>query len=180
MPWDLNVSNGPIADIGGKNSDVRSSCWVSQQRTVGHRLHCGHRQPPSAELLETGQIEQNAKVQCVRYHALVHAAIDQHAERDRDKCRPQSAVDAGDANETADTDEAGLLRDAPHYPSLSPRELETLALLADGASNKVIARQLKISVHTAKFHVAAVLAKLHAQNRADAVAMALRQGLLYV
>ncbi|MCA1409416.1 helix-turn-helix transcriptional regulator, partial [Ensifer sp. IC3342] len=37
-----------------------------------------------------------------------------------------------------------------------------------------------ISVHTAKFHVAAVLAKLHAQNRADAVAIALRQGLLYV
>ncbi|MDR6759722.1 DNA-binding NarL/FixJ family response regulator [Mycoplana sp. BE70] len=91
-----------------------------------------------------------------------------------------SAVDAGDANETADTDEAVLLRDAHHNLSLSPRELETLALLADGASNKVIARQLKISVHTAKFHVAAVLAKLHAQNRADAVAIALKQGLLYV
>lgn len=63
---------------------------------------------------------------------------------------------------------------------LTPREMETLALLADGASNKVIARQLKISVHTAKFHVAAVLTKLHAQNRADAVAIGLRQGLLYV
>ncbi|PDT84471.1 helix-turn-helix transcriptional regulator [Sinorhizobium sp. BJ1] len=91
-----------------------------------------------------------------------------------------SVADAGDAIETADTEEAVLPRDVPHNLSLSPRELETLALLADGASNKVIARQLKISVHTAKFHVAAVLAKLHAQNRADAVAIALRQGLLYI
>lgn len=64
--------------------------------------------------------------------------------------------------------------------ALTPREMETLTLLADGASNKVIARQLDISVHTAKFHVAAVLAKLQARNRADAVAIGLRHGLLYL
>jgi DNA-binding CsgD family transcriptional regulator len=69
---------------------------------------------------------------------------------------------------------------AHSHAALTPREMETLTLLADGASNKVIARQLKISVHTAKFHVAAVLTKLHAQNRADAVAIGLRQGLLYL
>lgn len=67
-----------------------------------------------------------------------------------------------------------------HTAALTPREIETLTLLADGASNKVIARQLKISVHTAKFHVAAVLTKLHAQNRADAVAIGLRHGLIYL
>jgi DNA-binding NarL/FixJ family response regulator len=70
--------------------------------------------------------------------------------------------------------------DASLPVALSAREMETLALLADGASNKVIARQLGISVHTAKFHVASVLAKLHAQNRADAVAIGLRYGLLYL
>jgi DNA-binding NarL/FixJ family response regulator len=69
---------------------------------------------------------------------------------------------------------------APEHEPLTPRELETLALLADGASNKVIARELHISVHTAKFHVAAVLAKLGARNRADAVAIAMRQGLVYL
>ncbi len=37
---------------------------------------------------------------------------------------------------------------------LTPRELDVLALLAEGASNKVIAQRLGISVHTAKFHVA--------------------------
>ena len=68
----------------------------------------------------------------------------------------------------------------PLQADLSAREMETLALLADGASNKVIARQLGISVHTAKFHVASVLAKLHARNRADAVSIALRYGLLYL
>lgn len=66
------------------------------------------------------------------------------------------------------------------HAALTPREMETLTLLADGASNKVIARQLNISVHTAKFHVAAVLTKLQARNRADAVAIGLRHGLIYL
>ncbi|MCX8572918.1 MULTISPECIES: helix-turn-helix transcriptional regulator [Hyphomicrobiales] len=63
---------------------------------------------------------------------------------------------------------------------LSPREMEVLALLAEGASNKVIARHLDISVHTAKFHVAAILVKLDAANRTDAIATAMRQGLVLV
>lgn len=63
---------------------------------------------------------------------------------------------------------------------LSLRERQVAALLVEGASNKVIARELDISVHTAKFHVAAVLEKLGARNRADAVAIALREGLVAV
>ncbi|MEP9374926.1 helix-turn-helix transcriptional regulator [Mesorhizobium sp. KR1-2] len=79
----------------------------------------------------------------------------------------------------------GLLAggEADHEASsirLSPRETEVLALLAEGASNKVIARHLDISVHTAKFHVAAILAKLGAANRTDAIATAMRQGLVLV
>jgi DNA-binding NarL/FixJ family response regulator len=61
---------------------------------------------------------------------------------------------------------------------LTARELEVLKLLAEGASNKVIARQLAVSVHTAKFHVASILAKLDATGRTDAVAHAVRLGLL--
>lgn len=61
---------------------------------------------------------------------------------------------------------------------LSHREHQVAALLVDGASNKLIARQLDISVHTAKFHVTAVLDKLGARNRADAVALILREGLV--
>jgi DNA-binding CsgD family transcriptional regulator len=77
---------------------------------------------------------------------------------------------------------AGLRLDPPTpagpAPHLSPREREVLALLLDGASNKAIARALGISVRTAKFHVAAVFAKLGARNRAEAVAIALREGLV--
>ena len=61
---------------------------------------------------------------------------------------------------------------------LTPREGEVLGLLAHGASNKAIARALDISVHTAKFHVASVLAKLGARNRSDAVAIGMRRGLV--
>lgn len=62
--------------------------------------------------------------------------------------------------------------------SLTPRESEVLGLLARGASNKVIARELKISVHTAKFHVASLLAKLGARNRSDAVAIGIQRSLV--
>lgn len=67
--------------------------------------------------------------------------------------------------------------DAPPV-ALTARERQVAELLVEGASNKVIARRLGISVHTAKFHVAAVLEKLEARNRSDAVAIALRDGLV--
>jgi len=64
--------------------------------------------------------------------------------------------------------------------ALTRRELEVLALMAEGASNKVIARRLGISVHTAKFHVGSLLDKLDATGRTDAVAQAVRQGVIHL
>jgi DNA-binding CsgD family transcriptional regulator len=61
---------------------------------------------------------------------------------------------------------------------LTPREVEVLALLAEGASNKAIARQLGISVHTAKFHVGSLIDKLDAVGRTDVVAHAARLGVI--
>jgi DNA-binding CsgD family transcriptional regulator len=61
---------------------------------------------------------------------------------------------------------------------LTPREQEVLTLLAEGASNKLIARRLGISVHTAKFHVGSLLNKFDAVGRTDAVAHAARLGVL--
>ncbi|WP_442000710.1 response regulator transcription factor [Microvirga sp. 2TAF3] len=67
----------------------------------------------------------------------------------------------------------------PHETNLlTARELEVLGLLAGGASNKLIARRLGISVHTAKFHVASIAAKLDATGRTDAVAQAVRLRLI--
>ena len=62
---------------------------------------------------------------------------------------------------------------------LTARESEVLAKLAEGLGNKAIADQLHISAHTAKFHVAQIIAKLDATSRAHAVAKALRAGLIH-
>ena len=62
--------------------------------------------------------------------------------------------------------------------ALTARELEVLALLAEGASNKEIAQRLGISVHTAKFHVGQLLDKLDATGRTDAVTHAARRGVI--
>jgi DNA-binding CsgD family transcriptional regulator len=64
----------------------------------------------------------------------------------------------------------------PPVVELTPRVREVLAMMVDGAPNKLIARALGISASTAKFHVAAILHKLGARNRAEAVAIALREG----
>jgi DNA-binding CsgD family transcriptional regulator len=63
---------------------------------------------------------------------------------------------------------------------LTPREVEVLTLLAEGASNKTIARRLGISVHTAKFHVGQLIDKLDATGRTDAVAHAARLGVIHL
>jgi two-component system nitrate/nitrite response regulator NarL len=61
---------------------------------------------------------------------------------------------------------------------LTPRELEVLQLLAEGLPNKTIAHQLGISEHTVKFHVNAIMGKLGAQSRTEAVVRATRLGLI--
>jgi DNA-binding CsgD family transcriptional regulator len=63
---------------------------------------------------------------------------------------------------------------------LTPRELEVLTLLAEGMSNKAIARRLGISVHTAKFHVGALIDKFDAVGRTDAVAHAARRRVIHL
>ena len=69
-------------------------------------------------------------------------------------------------------------RSMPDDIALTQRELDVLALMAEGASNKMIARQLGISVHTVKFHVGSLLDKLDATGRTDAVAHAARRGVI--
>jgi NarL family two-component system response regulator YdfI len=61
---------------------------------------------------------------------------------------------------------------------LTPRELEVLRMMAEGAANKTIAWKLGISEHTVKFHVAAILGKLNASSRTEAVTTGLRKGLV--
>ena len=67
---------------------------------------------------------------------------------------------------------------APTSQRLSDREREVLRLVARGQSNKQIATKLRISERTAKFHITAILNKLGAENRAQAVAIAAEKRLL--
>lgn len=62
--------------------------------------------------------------------------------------------------------------------ALTPRELEVLTLVAEGMANKGIAARLGISEHTVKFHINAVMSKLGAQSRTEAVVRATRMGLI--
>lgn len=66
-----------------------------------------------------------------------------------------------------------------HQP-LTPREIEVLAMMAEGLGNKMIAARLAISEHTVKFHIASIFAKLNAGSRTEAVTIGLRQGAIMI
>ena len=87
-------------------------------------------------------------------------------------------VGAGEAADVTVALSDGVSAPADDDVLLTPRELEVLTLLAEGLSNKAIARRLGISVHTAKFHVGALIDKLDAVGRTDAVAHAARRGVI--
>lgn len=71
--------------------------------------------------------------------------------------------------------------DNPESPfsELTPRETEILSLLAEGQSNKVIARNLGISDGTVKLHVKAILRKLNIHSRVEAAVIAVEKGLRF-
>ena len=66
------------------------------------------------------------------------------------------------------------------FEALSLREIEVLAMLADGLGNKEIARQLDISDNTVKSHLSSIFGKLGATNRTEAVMLGMRHGYLMV
>ena len=66
----------------------------------------------------------------------------------------------------------------PLLDTLTNREYEVLQLLAEGLSNKAIGEQLFISPNTVKFHVNAILSKLNARSRTEAVVRATQLGLI--
>ncbi len=85
----------------------------------------------------------------------------------------RSSIDDERSERPESSGEDGAVREA-----LTPRELEVLALLADGLSNKEIAARLGISDQTVKFHVSAIYAKLGVRSRTAAVRRGLRRGLV--
>jgi DNA-binding NarL/FixJ family response regulator len=71
-----------------------------------------------------------------------------------------------------------MSRERAQPEPLTPRELEVLGLISRGLHNSEIAERLFVTERTVKFHVSSILAKLGADNRTEAVALATRQGLI--
>jgi len=71
-------------------------------------------------------------------------------------------------------------RQAPLADELTPRELEVLTLIAEGRSNKEIARELSISEKTVKNHINNIFSKLHVYDRTQAMLYAIRKGLVRI
>ena len=97
--------------------------------------------------------------------------------RDIEKGKNVVAQDLTDAlARLVQGDSAGADDEGP-FSDLTPREMEILCLLAEGQSNKLIARNLGISDGTVKLHVKAILRKLGIHSRVEAAVIAVEQGL---
>ncbi len=97
--------------------------------------------------------------------------------RDIEKGKNVVAQDLTDALARMVQGDTTLEDDEGPFSSLTPREHEILCLLADGQSNKLIARNLGISDGTVKLHVKAILRKLGIHSRVEAAVIAVEQGL---
>lgn len=136
------------------------------------------RELPDIEIVAmTSVLEDAAVIGAVRAGAIGYLLKDTQAD---DLCRAIKAAAAGQV-QLAPQAAARLMREvrAPESPeSLTERETEVLRLLAQGQSNKEIARSLGIGEKTVKTHVSSILAKLDVPSRTQAALYAVRIGLV--
>jgi two-component system nitrate/nitrite response regulator NarL len=97
--------------------------------------------------------------------------------RDIENGKNVVAQDLTDALARMVQGDSNIADDDGPFSELTPREMEILCLLAEGQSNKLIARNLGISDGTVKLHVKAILRKLGIHSRVEAAVIAVEQGL---
>jgi NarL family two-component system response regulator LiaR len=107
-------------------------------------------------------------------YLLKDVGMDELADAIRSAARGQGVL----ASEAARALAEAAAQPASLGADLTDREREVLALLVEGKSNTEISDTLSISLSTARFHVSAILSKLHATNRAEAAALAVRHSLI--
>jgi DNA-binding NarL/FixJ family response regulator len=88
--------------------------------------------------------------------------------------------DVHDGERPIPSNVAALLEARKGQPSLTPREVDVVRLIAQGMRNKEIAVALGISEETAKVHVKNILAKLNVSDRAAVIPIALRRGIIHI
>lgn len=136
------------------------------------------KQAPGVEVVAlTSVLEDASVVGAIRAGAIGYLLKDTNAEELR---RAVKAAAEGQVQLSPDA-AVRLMREvrAPDAPeALTDRETDVLRLLAEGQSNKEIARNLSIGEKTVKTHVSSILAKLNVQSRTQAVLQAMRTGLI--
>jgi predicted ATPase/DNA-binding CsgD family transcriptional regulator/transcriptional regulator with XRE-family HTH domain len=139
-----------------QTGELANQLWTSLAARVGARALAGAER--AASLISPAQLDQ-----LLGAYAEGLAAV---------------ALDALPALTTLDHDPTtNISPTAASLESLSPREVEVLRMLANGASNPQIAERLVISIHTVKAHVAKILDKLNVSSRHEAMLRARELGV---
>lgn len=137
--------------------------------------------PATEVLMLTSSNADEHLLAAVRAGALAYlpktAGVDQVVASVRAAARGESLLEPRIAARLVREVREGAARRGP-LDQLSPREVEVLAVLARGRSNREIARALAISEETVKAHVSSILAKLQLSDRTQAAIFALRQRLV--
>jgi two-component system nitrate/nitrite response regulator NarL len=140
------------------------------------RHHAAHLKPPLLALVSSAPAAQRALRAGARGALSRSASPEAIAPAALAVAAGHWVLDEGFAHTLLRLSESSSTGSVPAL--LSPREQEVLELLSEGLSNRDVASRLGISHHTAKFHVNAILEKLGATTRTEAVVLAARSGLL--
>jgi NarL family two-component system response regulator LiaR len=133
---------------------------------------------PETEVLAlTSVLESTSVVEAIRAGAIGYLFKDTRA---TELCTAIKEAAAGQVHLSAQASAylLGAIRMPERPEPLTPREMDVLRLLAQGQSNKEIARTLYLVEETVKFHVRHILAKLGVQSRTQAVLAAIRLGMV--
>jgi DNA-binding CsgD family transcriptional regulator len=159
-----------IAADGGE----RIAALTTLLQSLGHEVVDSNEQP-DVVLADRHRPEEG------RYPAVVLGGADAESEGLLPESARPAEIDAAlravvhgliVRSPAARTSGFGAVQEAEALTLLTPREAQILDAIADGLTNKAIARRLGISLHTVKFHVESVFRKLGASTRTEAVARA--------
>ena len=134
---------------------------------------------PQARVIALTSFQEGSLVQkALRAGAISYLLKDVGMEELAQAIRSAYAGKATLAPEVAQSLAEAAMQPMDQGVDLTEREREVLTLIVEGKSNAEIAEELAVSLSTARFHVSAILSKLGATNRAEAAALAVKQGLV--